>query len=284
MVLKITCVTVIKWPHQVFVSVTVFCVSVCSCEHQLASGARGRSEPKVRRASHSVTPQMCDKPCERWCADVSVCVCVQSVWTHPGAEQRSPAQNEPVCADQPRRSLRFGHHLHAHRNQVRRRHYLTWCHTCSHEQPEEWFLPTSHQAHLCLLYTVTLNRFYFFEPPLYLNYILHPDISSLVLAVIQWMCFCFHISFCTVDDVSESHDLVCLLCSNYHAMDTASAVAIALMTFGTMYPMSVYSGKVLLQVCDHMIHETHPVSSAEFRHSRLFSLSDHPVSCHRSAG
>lgn len=30
-------------------------------------------------------------------------------------------------------------------------------------------------------------------------------------------------------------------------MDTASAVAIALMTFGTMYPMSVYSGKVLLQ-------------------------------------
>lgn len=31
-------------------------------------------------------------------------------------------------------------------------------------------------------------------------------------------------------------------------MDTASAIAIALMTFGTMYPMSVYSGKVLLQV------------------------------------
>ncbi|CAF89989.1 unnamed protein product, partial [Tetraodon nigroviridis] len=35
--------------------------------------------------------------------------------------------------------------------------------------------------------------------------------------------------------------------SNYNAADTASAVAIALMTFGTMYPMSVYSGKVLLQ-------------------------------------
>ncbi|KAG9334202.1 hypothetical protein JZ751_008500 [Albula glossodonta] len=35
---------------------------------------------------------------------------------------------------------------------------------------------------------------------------------------------------------------------NYSAVDTASAVAIALMTFGTMYPMSVYSGKVLLQV------------------------------------
>uniref|UniRef100_A0A667Y9Z4 Solute carrier family 30 member 6 n=1 Tax=Myripristis murdjan TaxID=586833 RepID=A0A667Y9Z4_9TELE len=36
--------------------------------------------------------------------------------------------------------------------------------------------------------------------------------------------------------------------NNYNAVDTASAVAIALMTFGTMYPMSVYSGKVLLQV------------------------------------
>lgn len=36
--------------------------------------------------------------------------------------------------------------------------------------------------------------------------------------------------------------------SNYNAVDTASAIAIALMTFGTMYPMSVYSGKVLLQV------------------------------------
>ncbi|XP_034040700.1 zinc transporter 6 [Thalassophryne amazonica] len=35
--------------------------------------------------------------------------------------------------------------------------------------------------------------------------------------------------------------------NNYNAVDTASAVAIALMIFGTMYPMSVYSGKVLLQ-------------------------------------
>uniref|UniRef100_W5NEP5 Solute carrier family 30 member 6 n=2 Tax=Lepisosteus oculatus TaxID=7918 RepID=W5NEP5_LEPOC len=35
--------------------------------------------------------------------------------------------------------------------------------------------------------------------------------------------------------------------NNYYAVDTATAVAIALMTFGTMYPMSVYSGKVLLQ-------------------------------------
>uniref|UniRef100_A0A8C9IEE2 Zinc transporter 6 n=1 Tax=Piliocolobus tephrosceles TaxID=591936 RepID=A0A8C9IEE2_9PRIM len=36
--------------------------------------------------------------------------------------------------------------------------------------------------------------------------------------------------------------------NNYFAIDTASAIAIALMTFGTMYPMSVYNGKVLLQV------------------------------------
>ncbi|XP_004403749.1 PREDICTED: zinc transporter 6 isoform X2 [Odobenus rosmarus divergens] len=35
--------------------------------------------------------------------------------------------------------------------------------------------------------------------------------------------------------------------NNFFAVDTASAIAIALMTFGTMYPMSVYSGKVLLQ-------------------------------------
>uniref|UniRef100_A0A3Q2YES8 Solute carrier family 30 member 6 n=1 Tax=Hippocampus comes TaxID=109280 RepID=A0A3Q2YES8_HIPCM len=35
--------------------------------------------------------------------------------------------------------------------------------------------------------------------------------------------------------------------NDYNSVDTASAVAIALMTFGTMYPMSVYSGKVLLQ-------------------------------------
>uniref|UniRef100_A0A4W3JYH8 Solute carrier family 30 member 6 n=1 Tax=Callorhinchus milii TaxID=7868 RepID=A0A4W3JYH8_CALMI len=35
--------------------------------------------------------------------------------------------------------------------------------------------------------------------------------------------------------------------NNYFSVDTASAIAIAVMTFGTMYPMSVYSGKVLLQ-------------------------------------
>ncbi|XP_028676436.1 zinc transporter 6 [Erpetoichthys calabaricus] len=35
--------------------------------------------------------------------------------------------------------------------------------------------------------------------------------------------------------------------NNYFSVDTASAIAISVMTFGTMYPMSVYSGKVLLQ-------------------------------------
>ncbi|XP_061084583.1 zinc transporter 6-like isoform X2 [Conger conger] len=41
---------------------------------------------------------------------------------------------------------------------------------------------------------------------------------------------------------------------NYNSVDTASAVAIALMTFGTMYPMSVCSGKALLQTTpSHLI-------------------------------
>jgi len=37
-------------------------------------------------------------------------------------------------------------------------------------------------------------------------------------------------------------------CRNYYAADTWAAVWIALMTCGTMFPMSVYSGKILLQV------------------------------------
>ncbi len=53
-------------------------------------------------------------------------VCVQSVRSRPGAQQRSPAQNEPVCADQPRWSFCFGHHVHAHRNQVRRPHCVMY--------------------------------------------------------------------------------------------------------------------------------------------------------------
>lgn len=56
-----------------------------------------------------------------------------------------------------------------------------------------------------------------------------------------------------------------VLSSNYFAVDTASAIAIALMTFGTMYPMSVYSGKVLLQV--RQCHETR-----DFVVSMLFNV------------
>ena len=36
--------------------------------------------------------------------------------------------------------------------------------------------------------------------------------------------------------------------SNYYSADTWAAVWIAVMTVGTMFPMSVYSGKILLQV------------------------------------
>ena len=42
--------------------------------------------------------------------------------------------------------------------------------------------------------------------------------------------------------------LIVLLHSNYFAADTWAAVWIAVMTCGTMFPMSVYSGKILLQV------------------------------------
>ncbi|KAM6956250.1 zinc transporter 6 [Aplochiton taeniatus] len=47
------------------------------------------------------------------------------------------------------------------------------------------------------------------------------------------------LALCVTYMLIEIHD--------YTSVDTASAIAVALMTFGTMYPMSVYSGKVLLQ-------------------------------------
>ena len=34
----------------------------------------------------------------------------------------------------------------------------------------------------------------------------------------------------------------------YHSADTWAAVCIAIMTCGTMFPMSAYTGKILLQV------------------------------------
>lgn len=41
--------------------------------------------------------------------------------------------------------------------------------------------------------------------------------------------------------------------NNYFAVDTASAIAIALMTFGTLYPMSVSSGQLSHQTPLHVI-------------------------------
>ncbi len=82
------------------------------------------------------------------------------------------------------------------------------------------------------------------------------------------------------------HDgFLCSVCSlsNYNAVDTASAVAIALMTFGTMYPMSVYSGKVLLQVRSRWIHS--PTSGQlmiNFIHITVFTTNERTRFCHFS--
>lgn len=61
--------------------------------------------------------------------------------------------------------------------------------------------------------------------------------------------------------------------SDYNAVDTASAVAIALMTFGTMYPMSVYSGKVLLQVSPRPVPPPHAHVPASQKSPIVSSLS-----------
>ena len=47
---------------------------------------------------------------------------------------------------------------------------------------------------------------------------------------------------------NETSVFLSMVCRNYYAADTWAAVWIALMTCGTMFPMSVYSGKILLQV------------------------------------
>uniref|UniRef100_A0A8C5E8U2 Zinc transporter 6-like n=1 Tax=Gouania willdenowi TaxID=441366 RepID=A0A8C5E8U2_GOUWI len=67
-----------------------------------------------------------------------------------------------------------------------------------------------------------------------LSSILLPRMNPFVLINV-----CGALSLCITYTLIETN--------NYNAVDTASAVTIALMTFGTMYPMSVYSGKVLLQ-------------------------------------
>jgi len=51
-------------------------------------------------------------------------------------------------------------------------------------------------------------------------------------------------------DVYVTGDQVKCLCSysEYYTADTWAAIWIAAMTWGTMFPMCVYSGKILLQV------------------------------------
>uniref|UniRef100_UPI00358F0D11 zinc transporter 6 isoform X2 n=1 Tax=Myxine glutinosa TaxID=7769 RepID=UPI00358F0D11 len=69
--------------------------------------------------------------------------------------------------------------------------------------------------------------------------------------------------------------------SAYYAVDTMSAMAIALMTFGTMYPMSLYSGKVLLQTTpshmvgqlDKLLREASTLDGVlEFRNEHFWTL------------
>ncbi|XP_078729347.1 zinc transporter 6 [Lampetra fluviatilis] len=70
--------------------------------------------------------------------------------------------------------------------------------------------------------------------------------------------------------------------NNYYAVDTMSAVVIAMMTFGTMYPMSLYSGKVLLQTTpshvigqlDKLLREASTLDGVlEFRNEHFWTVS-----------
>ncbi|XP_034964200.1 zinc transporter 6 isoform X2 [Zootoca vivipara] len=65
--------------------------------------------------------------------------------------------------------------------------------------------------------------------------------------------------------------------NNYFAVDTASALAIALMTFGTMYPMSVYSGKTtpphVIGQLDKLIREVSTLDGVlEVRNEHFWTL------------
>merc|ERR1712002_1080074 len=70
--------------------------------------------------------------------------------------------------------------------------------------------------------------------------------------------------------------------NNYHASDTWSAVWIALMIVGTMFPMSAYSGKMLLQTTpshmtgqlDKVLREASTLDGVlEFRHEHFWTHS-----------
>ncbi|XP_076441949.1 zinc transporter 6-like [Babylonia areolata] len=68
----------------------------------------------------------------------------------------------------------------------------------------------------------------------------------------------------------------------YHTADTWAAISIAVMTCGTMFPMSVYTGKILLQTTpshilsqlDKLLREASTLDGVlEFRHEHFWTLS-----------
>ncbi len=52
---------------------------------------------------------------------------------------------------------------------------------------------------------------------------------------------------CVVHCLNMTENYVFVIFSNYHIADTLAAISIALMTCGTMFPMSIYTGTILLQ-------------------------------------
>ncbi|KAL8603028.1 hypothetical protein ACOMHN_051905 [Nucella lapillus] len=69
---------------------------------------------------------------------------------------------------------------------------------------------------------------------------------------------------------------------SYHTADTWAAISIAVMTCGTMFPMSVYTGKILLQTTpshilsqlDKLLREASTLDGVlEFRHEHFWTLS-----------
>ncbi|KAK7502689.1 hypothetical protein BaRGS_00005939, partial [Batillaria attramentaria] len=69
---------------------------------------------------------------------------------------------------------------------------------------------------------------------------------------------------------------------SYHTADTWAAICIAVMTCGTMFPMSVYTGKILLQTTpshilsqlDKLLREASTLDGVlEFRHEHFWTLS-----------
>ena len=57
-----------------------------------------------------------------------------------------------------------------------------------------------------------------------------------------------YITLNTIVDTYIMNNNICLFLRNYYSADTLAAMLIAVMTIGTMFPMAVYTGKILLQV------------------------------------